>query len=146
MPPQSQHLRPAKARRIVQLLAATVLLVTSAACGRHSADISRSDKAETPAVAEAWPQPDPAALEDSPRKQEVLYGEALIRSTYAYLGPDVADAEMRFAGNHLACGSCHLDAGRKRLEHRVTPDSDLLALFRHGDAAETTGNASGAST
>ncbi|MCB1773324.1 MAG: ABC transporter ATP-binding protein [Gammaproteobacteria bacterium] len=47
---------------------------------------------------------------------------------------------------HLCNRVVLLDAGRKRLEHRVTPDSDLLALFRHGDAAETTGNASGAST
>jgi ABC-2 type transport system ATP-binding protein len=30
-----------------------------------------------------------------------------------------------------------LDAGRKRLEHQVTADSDLLALFRHGDADDT---------
>jgi thiosulfate dehydrogenase len=62
----------------------------------------------------AWPQPDPLMLADGPHKQEVLYGEALIRRTYAFVGPDVADANMRYAGNNLACGSCHLDGGRRR--------------------------------
>ena len=53
-------------------------------------------------------------LAEGPYKQQVLYGEALIRRTYAYVGPDVANPDMRYAGNHLACSSCHLDAGRKR--------------------------------
>jgi len=39
------------------------------------------------------------------------YGYQLIINTQRYLGPDVADAAMRFAGNNLACGNCHLRAG-----------------------------------
>lgn len=37
-----------------------------------------------------------------------------------------------------------LDGGRKRLEHQVTADSDLLALFRRGDVDDTAGRPSGA--
>jgi thiosulfate dehydrogenase len=39
------------------------------------------------------------------------YGEEILEHTTAYLGPDVADPAMRYAGNRLACGSCHLGAG-----------------------------------
>jgi ABC-2 type transport system ATP-binding protein len=41
---------------------------------------------------------------------------------------------------HLCGRVVLLDAGRKRLEHQVTPDSDLLALFHHGDAGDTAGS------
>jgi hypothetical protein len=41
----------------------------------------------------------------------VIYGYQLVADTQRYLGPDVADAAMRFAGNNLACGNCHLRAG-----------------------------------
>ena len=41
----------------------------------------------------------------------IIYGYQLITNTQRYLGPDVADAAMRFAGNNLACGNCHLRAG-----------------------------------
>ncbi len=41
------------------------------------------------------------------------YGRRLIEQTYAIIGPEVSDAGMRFAGNNLACGSCHADAGTR---------------------------------
>ncbi len=63
---------------------------------------------------QGWPRPDPAGLPEGPRKDEVLHGEALIRRTYWYIGPEVADPAKRFAGNNLACASCHLDGGRRR--------------------------------
>lgn len=63
---------------------------------------------------EAWPRPDAAALPDGPHKDEILYGETLIRRTYSVIGPEVADPSRRYAGNNLACGSCHLDGGRQR--------------------------------
>lgn len=61
-----------------------------------------------------WPQPDPSLLADGPHKDEVLYGEALIRRTFEFAGPSAANANLRYAGNNLACGSCHLDGGRRR--------------------------------
>ena len=61
-----------------------------------------------------WPQPDPAALPAGSYKDEVVYGEMLIRQTASLIGPEVSDPAMRYAGNNLACGSCHLDGGRQR--------------------------------
>jgi thiosulfate dehydrogenase len=64
---------------------------------------------------QTWPLPDPAALADGAHKEQILYGEKLIRETYSVVGPEVADPSMRYAGNNLACTSCHLDGGRRRL-------------------------------
>ncbi len=44
--------------------------------------------------------------------ESIHYGRRLVEETYAYIGPLVADPAMRFAGNNLACQSCHLDGGR----------------------------------
>lgn len=90
-------------------LFALVLLAAAAACGRVDAPAEPAA-----AVGVAWPQPDPSLLPEGPRKQAVLYGEALIRRTYEYAGPNAANSNLRYAGNNLACGSCHLDGGRRR--------------------------------
>jgi hypothetical protein len=45
---------------------------------------------------------------------EVRKGRDLITATYAYIGPDVADASNRYAGNNLACSNCHPEAGTKK--------------------------------
>lgn len=87
---------------------ALVLLALTVACGRVE---PASEVASSNAV---WPQPDPSLLPDGPHKDEVLYGEALIRRTYELVGPGAANANLRFAGNNLACASCHLDSGRRR--------------------------------
>jgi thiosulfate dehydrogenase len=39
------------------------------------------------------------------------YGHRLIISTSVLLGPDRSDPALRYAGNRLQCGSCHLHAG-----------------------------------
>jgi thiosulfate dehydrogenase len=117
-----------KSTSSIRLVASAFLFLSAAACGAdkemsETTDRSSDEMAATYAAAdpdatveapEVWPQPDPAMLADGPHKDQVLYGEALIRSTYDYVGPDVADPNMRYAGNHLACGSCHQDAGRQR--------------------------------
>ncbi len=89
-------------------LAAAASLAFTVACGNTE---PTSDV--TPAHAE-WPEPDPALLADGPHKDEVLYGEALIRRTYELAGPGASSLSLRYAGNNLACGSCHLDGGRRR--------------------------------
>lgn len=45
--------------------------------------------------------------------QETRYGRRLLEETFAIIGPEVSDPAMRFAGNNLACGSCHADAGTR---------------------------------
>lgn len=39
------------------------------------------------------------------------YGKRLIAQTTEFLGPDVADAKMRYTQSRLACASCHIGAG-----------------------------------
>ena len=48
------------------------------------------------------PLPAPATAE---------YGRRLLASTSILLGPDQSDPAMRYTGNRLQCGSCHLNAG-----------------------------------
>ncbi|MDR3406915.1 MAG: c-type cytochrome [Methylovirgula sp.] len=55
--------------------------------------------------------PDIAALPDNAHGRQVRLGRALITKTYAYIGPFGPDPAMRYAGNDLACGDCHLEAG-----------------------------------
>ena len=44
----------------------------------------------------------------------VRQGRELVARTYAYVGPEVKDPARRYAGNNLACGSCHIDAGARK--------------------------------
>lgn len=44
----------------------------------------------------------------------IAYGHELITRTFANIGPEAPDRALRFAGNNLACQSCHLDAGTSR--------------------------------
>jgi thiosulfate dehydrogenase len=75
-----------------------------------------------PAAAEERPRPDPrtwivpdvGALPYDAHGLEVRRGRDLVTSTYAYIGPLVADSAKRFAGNNLACANCHLEAGTKK--------------------------------
>lgn len=55
----------------------------------------------------------PAVAESLAGDELVHAGRRLVAETYAFIGPEVTDPARRFAGNNLACGSCHIDAGTK---------------------------------
>jgi thiosulfate dehydrogenase len=59
----------------------------------------------------AWAVPDADKLPDDAWGRMVRLGRDLTVATYAHIGPEVADPAKRYAGNNLACQSCHLDAG-----------------------------------
>lgn len=61
-----------------------------------------------------WPYPLTDEIAAGPARDKIEYGEKLITETFAHLGPEAPDPALRFAGNNLACGSCHLDGGRRR--------------------------------
>jgi thiosulfate dehydrogenase len=61
-----------------------------------------------------WTMPEVGALPDDPHGRLVRRGRDLVTATYAHIGPDVADAAKRYAGNNLACTNCHLQAGTKK--------------------------------
>lgn len=56
---------------------------------------------------------DPAKLPDDAYGRLVRYGKELTERTFAHIGPEVKDPKMRYAGNNLACASCHQQAGTK---------------------------------
>jgi len=75
--------------------------------------MSASD-APSPAKADTWIVPDIDALPDDEWGKIVRFGRALTVSTYAYIGPEVADPAKRFAGSNMSCQNCHLEAGTKK--------------------------------
>jgi thiosulfate dehydrogenase len=64
--------------------------------------------------ASIWTVPEVGALPDNEHGRLVRRGRDLITATYAHIGPEVPDAANRYAGNNLACGNCHLEAGTKK--------------------------------
>ncbi|WP_123377259.1 c-type cytochrome [Aliarcobacter butzleri] len=60
-----------------------------------------------------WKAPDESTIPNNEFGDLIKYGKGLVTHTYKYIGPEVEDKKMRFAGNNLACQSCHLDAGTK---------------------------------
>ncbi|MFZ9616181.1 MAG: c-type cytochrome [Fluviibacter sp.] len=53
------------------------------------------------------PQPDINSLPDDEYGKLARYGYELTTRTFAYIGPEVKNKKMRYAGNTLACTSCH---------------------------------------
>ena len=57
--------------------------------------------------------PDESTIPNNQFGDLIKYGKELVVHTYKYIGPEVEDPKMRYAGNNLSCQSCHLDAGTK---------------------------------
>ena len=71
----------------------------------------------TGALAQAqkdWKAPDISKLPDDKYGQSVRQGKALMEETYKHIGPEVKDKGKRYAGNNLACVSCHIDSGGRK--------------------------------
>lgn len=58
-----------------------------------------------------WTAPDVDSLPDDAYGRLVRQGRALVTETYKHIGPEVKDKSKRYAGNNLACASCHLQGG-----------------------------------
>ncbi len=74
----------------------------------------RSNRGFKPLIVKDWQAPDEATIPNNLFGDTVRYGKALINETYKYIGPEVANPKMRYAGNNLACSSCHQEAGTKK--------------------------------
>lgn len=74
----------------------------------------RDDKGFKPMVVKNWTAPDEKTIPNTLFGDYVRYGQALVKETYKYIGPEVADKNMRYAGNNLSCSNCHLGAGTKK--------------------------------
>jgi len=58
-----------------------------------------------------WYAVDVTKLGPGPENDLIRYGRELVIDTPRHIGREAADPSMRFAGNDLACQSCHLNAG-----------------------------------
>jgi thiosulfate dehydrogenase len=65
-------------------------------------------------------------LGPGPDNDLIRYGKDLIVSTPRYVGKNATDPAMRYAGNDLACQSCHLNAG---LQPFAAPFVSTFATF-----------------
>lgn len=74
----------------------------------------KSSKGFEPVSIKTWEAPDETKIPNNIFGDYVKYGKALISETYKYIGPEVKDKNMRFAGNNLACSSCHQNGGTKK--------------------------------
>ncbi|MBP3224687.1 MAG: c-type cytochrome [Campylobacter sp.] len=50
---------------------------------------------------------DESKLPDSPYIKMVVLGSKIITQSHNYIGPNAKNEDMRLAGNHLSCASCH---------------------------------------
>lgn len=103
-------------------LSGGLLALALLACAPQTESTKTSGKATpSPTVSEAPASPQqnalawriPTAMPTGTAGEAIQRGEALITQTAQYLGPDVADPAKRIAGSHLACKSCHLNAGKQ---------------------------------
>ncbi|MEH0155248.1 c-type cytochrome [Limibacter armeniacum] len=60
-----------------------------------------------------YQEKNPEELSSGMENEYIKYGFDLISNTSHYIGPQVENPTMRFAGNNLACKNCHLGAGQK---------------------------------
>lgn len=76
------------------------------------------------------PVPDMNKLPPGPYKELVQYGHELTTRTFAHIGPEVVDVRKRFAGNNLACASCHQQAATKPFAMPWTGVSATFPQYR----------------
>lgn len=55
-----------------------------------------------------WKEPDMDTLNNHDNAELIQYGIRVLTQTPSLIGPDVANKNMRFSGNHLSCSNCHL--------------------------------------
>lgn len=96
---------------------ALLLLVLGSTYGLNGFDVAeynkRMDKGFTPTIISDYKAPDEKNIPNNLFGEYVKYGKELITHTYKYIGPEVKDKKMRFAGNNYSCSSCHQEAGTK---------------------------------
>jgi thiosulfate dehydrogenase len=112
------------------LLAALAMLTLPSGHG-HSQTAAQSSAA-------IWAVPEVGALPDDDQGRLVRRGRDLITATYAHIGPEVSDPSKRYAGNNLACGNCHLEAGTKKFGLPIFGLYDEFPRYNARSGAEIT--------
>ncbi|MAD42941.1 MAG: cytochrome C [Arcobacter sp.] len=100
-------------KKIVLIASLSVLCVSSLMSFDGKELKERSNKGYKSDVKLEYIIPDVKNIPDNKFGELVKYGRELIVHTSKYIGPEVDDPKMRFAGNNNQCQNCHLDAGTK---------------------------------
>lgn len=124
---------------------ARLALIGCCASGLFALDVAelnkRSDKGFKPIVVKDWKAPEESAIPNNLFGETVRYGKALVNETYRYIGPEVADKKMRYAGNNFACSTCHQEAGTKKWSAPFMATFGNFPQYRNRD--ETIGSIEG---
>ena len=64
--------------------------------------------------AKPWRVPAVDQLPDDAYGRLVRQGKRLAEQTYQLIGPEAPDPNKRYAGNNLACSSCHLEGATRK--------------------------------
>ena len=88
--------------------------------------------ADAPAVVQLAGRavPNIQQLPPGPYRDLVEYGHQLTVRTFEHIGPEVQDVRKRFAGNNLACASCHQEAATKPFAMPWTGVSATFPQYR----------------
>jgi len=89
-------------------------LLTAGAAAQNPTGSAASPAAAVVPATKDWQAPDISKLPDDKYGQMVRQGKALMEETYKYIGPEVGDVKKRYAGNNLACVSCHVESGGRK--------------------------------
>jgi thiosulfate dehydrogenase len=100
---------------------------------------SQASRAETVVIdLTRWTPPEISTLGDDPFGKLVKYGYQLFTNTANEVGPAVADATKRLAGNNLTCGNCHLQAGTQPYAMAMTGVWGQFPQYRAREGAVDT--------
>ena len=89
-------------------------LLTAGVAAQNPTGSAASPAAAAAPAPKDWQAPDISKLPDDKYGQMVRQGKALMEETYKYIGPEVGDVKKRYAGNNLACVSCHVESGGRK--------------------------------
>ncbi|MDD2896734.1 MAG: c-type cytochrome [Aliarcobacter sp.] len=100
-------------KKIIMIAALSALCVSSLFSFDAKELGARSNNGYKSDVKVEFKVPDEKNIPNNKYGELVKYGKELIVHTSKYIGPEVEDPKMRFAGNNNQCQNCHLDAGTK---------------------------------
>ncbi len=100
-------------KRIISVISLLAICLTSSNAFEPKELKKRGERGHK-VQAVQWKVPDVKDIPNNKYGELVKYGRELIVHTSKYIGPEVDNVSMRYAGNNNQCQNCHLDAGTRK--------------------------------